>query len=98
MGGGGGVRRQNLKSETAENAWKLSILPSPRYFVSFEIFYDPIRRTFLAPGGGGGVGVHPIPRTPLPTGLKRNVPSQPWHPNELFYTFCSYRPSNLFSD
>ena len=31
-------------------------------FVSFQIFYDPIRRTFLALGGGGGCVR--TPRTP----------------------------------
>ena len=35
--------------QTAGNAFKFSILPSPLYFVSFQIFYDPIRWTFLAP-------------------------------------------------
>ena len=36
---------------TAENAFRLSILPSPRYFVSSYIFYDTIKRTFLVHGG-----------------------------------------------
>ena len=44
--------------QNAENALKLTILPSPRYFVSFYIFYDPIRWTFLAPGGK--MRVHPV--------------------------------------
>ena len=29
---------------------KLSILPSPHYFISFQIFYNLIRWTFLVPG------------------------------------------------
>ena len=38
-----------LGLQTVGNAMKLSIVPSPRYFVPFyKIFYDPIRRTFLA--------------------------------------------------
>ena len=44
----------------------MSILPSRRYFVSsLKVFYDAIRQTFLAPGGGGVR----TPRIPLPTGL-----------------------------
>ena len=37
-------------SQIAGNALQLSIIPSPGYFVLFQMFYDPIRRTFLAPG------------------------------------------------
>ena len=49
---------ENLYLQTAGNALKLSILPSPCYFASFlKIFYNPIRWIFLAPGGGGGGGV-----------------------------------------
>ena len=52
MGGGGMLPRKTseiLDPQTAENALKLSVLASPHYFVSFQIFYDPIRETFLAP-------------------------------------------------
>ena len=42
-----------LDHQIAGNVMKLSIQLSPHYFVSFEIFYDPIGRTFLAPWGGG---------------------------------------------
>ena len=37
--------------QTTGNALKLSILPSPRHFCIILNIYDPIRRTFLAPGG-----------------------------------------------
>ena len=50
--------------QTTGNALKLSILPPPRHFCIILNTYDPIRRTFLAPGG---VGAHPT--HPLPTGL-----------------------------
>ena len=46
---------QRHEAKFAEKALKLSILPSPQYFVSsLKVFYDSIRQTFLAPGGGGG--------------------------------------------
>ena len=49
---------QRHEAKFAEKALKLSILPSRRYFVSsLKVFYDTIRQTFLAPGGGGGA--HP---------------------------------------
>ena len=57
---------QRHEAKFAEKALKLSILPSPHYFVSsLKVFYDAIRQTFLAPGGGGVR----TPRIPLPTGL-----------------------------
>ena len=33
------------------------------WIILIQIFYDPFRRTFLAPNGGGGGGVR-TPRTP----------------------------------
>ena len=39
---------ENLDPQIAGNTLKLSIPLLPRYFVSS---YDPIRQTFLAPGG-----------------------------------------------
>ena len=56
LGGGGSagmLLRQHFEifdPQIAVNILKVSILPLPRYFVSFQIFYDPIRQTFLAPG------------------------------------------------
>ena len=40
-----------LDPQIAGNALKFSILPSPRYFVSFQIFCDPIKRTLMALAG-----------------------------------------------
>ena len=58
-----------LNLQTARNALKLLNPTTIMYFESFKIFYDPIRRTFLAPGGRGG-GAACAPRaSPLPTGL-----------------------------
>ena len=48
------------------NALKLPILPSLRYFcIILKIFYDPIKRTFLATGEE----VRARAAHPLPTGL-----------------------------
>ena len=58
-----------LDPRTAGNALKLSILPSPRYFVSFKILYDPIGQTFLAPGGY--VRIPRIPTPPLTYGPQK---------------------------
>ena len=59
LGGSGDMLPQKmfeiLGPQIAGNVWKLSILSSQRYFVSFEIFHDPIRRTFVD-----------TPRTPPP--------------------------------
>ena len=49
--------------EIPGNALKLSILPSPCYFISFQIFYDTM--TFFGGGGEGGDTPH---APPLQTG------------------------------
>ena len=65
LGGSGDMLPQKmfeiLGPQIAGNVWKLSILSSQRYFVSFEIFHDPIRRTF--------VDTPRTPPPPLPTCL-----------------------------
>ena len=61
----GTIPPRSGRLDTAENALKLLILLSARYFVPFYIFYDPIRKTFWLLGGGGGAPRAP----PLPTGL-----------------------------
>ena len=55
-GGGGMLPRKKLEIwalQTAGNALKLLILPSPCYFCIILNILHHIRRTFLAPGEGG---------------------------------------------
>ena len=60
--------QKNIKNLRSSNCWKCIEIANPTNvhhinFVPFKIFYDPIRRTFLAPA----------PRTSLPTGLYLTV-------------------------
>ena len=46
---------EKIRNLRFSNCWKCTEIINPTItnviFVSFEIFYDPIRRTFFAPGG-----------------------------------------------
>ena len=47
-------RKINLKFEFLKTAGKALKLPILQHVILYPFkFYDPIRRTFLAPGGGG---------------------------------------------
>ena len=65
--------REKIRNLRFSNCWKCTEIINPTIsnviFVSFKILYDPIRRTFLAPGGAACA-----PRTPPPHAY---VPGQP---------------------
>ena len=62
--------QEKIRNLRFSNCWKCTEIINPTItnviFVSFKILYDPIRRTFLAPGGGGVR----TPRTPPPPCLR----------------------------
>ena len=66
-------REKKLQNLRFSNCWKCTEIINPTItnviFVSFKILYDPIRRTFLAPGGRRA---HPAPPPPRAYG-----PGQP---------------------
>ena len=57
--------RKKIRNLRFSNCWKCTEIINPTItnviFVSFKIFYDPIRRTFLAPGGRCAHPTHPPP-------------------------------------
>ena len=59
---------EKIRNLRFSNCWKCTEVINPTItnviFVSFKIFYDPIRRTFLAPGGRHAHSTHPTPPPP----------------------------------
>ena len=56
---------EKIRNLRFSNCWKCTEIINPTIsnviFVSFKNFYDPIRRTFLAPGGRHAHPTHPRP-------------------------------------
>ena len=67
---------EKIRNLRFSNCWKCTEIINPTItnviFVSFKIFYDPIRRTFLAPGGWRAHPAHSPPPPPRAYG-----PGQP---------------------
>ena len=67
-------REKKLQNLRFSNCWKCTEIINPTItnviFVSFKILYDPIRRSFLAPGGAACA-----PRTPPPPPCLRAWPA-----------------------
>ena len=66
LGGPGACSlREKIRNLRFSNCWKCTEIINPAItnviFASFKILYDPIRRTFLAPGGRRAHPTHPPP-------------------------------------
>ena len=66
LGGPGACSlREKIRNLRFSNCWKCTEIVNPAItnviFASFKILYDPIRRTFLAPGGRRAHPTHPPP-------------------------------------
>ena len=59
---------EKIRNLRFSNCWKCTEIINPTItnviFASFKIFYDPIRRTFLTPGGKHAHPTHPRPCLP----------------------------------
>ena len=69
LGGPGACSfRGKIRNLRFSNCWKCTEIINPTItnviFVSFKILYDPIRRTFLAPGGRRAHPAHSPPPPP----------------------------------
>ena len=62
--------REKIRNLRFSNCWKCTEIINPTIsnviFVSFKILYDPIRRTFLAPGGAACAPCTPFPHAYVP--------------------------------